>query len=526
MEASATHARDPGLPSSPSAVLRKPRDLLSSSVDGDLQHSPSQVLQHEHILANAATPSSNGHSPTPTLLGSPRVASLNGSSNGRTPSSLSRSSSTTPAIAGDDDEESEELGDGEPMANHAKETNLFFLKKRASTAGSITSNGQTIDLEDFVAEMAHPITGISIKDRKWHFKTYKQCFVGAEAVDWIVARLTAMDRDDAVSLGQELLRLQFFAPVSDDCKTFLDDNIYYVFMIRPRPDKSGNAQVIRSLEQLAAAAMDPKTGVALQDRQRHFKTYQSCFVGSDLVDWLMSNLPLRSRDEAEKLGQTLMSKEYMMAIEPKPFKDDAGLYRWLRHAEETEIVSVEKEVALNDFELLKVIGVGAFGKVLMIKRKDTGQIYAMKVLDKQEVAVSERAIRNLKSERNILRNDHPFLVHLHYSFQTDDSLYLVMDYLSGGDMFFHLRKKGRFTEKEAQFFAAEITLGLEHLHSCGIIYRDLKPENVLFDKDGHVCLTDFGISKEVGELKTKTLCGTPSYLGLSSTLYSHFKVFL
>jgi len=111
-------------------------------------------------------------------------------------------------------------------------------------------------------------------------------------------------------------------------------------------------------------------------------------------------------------------------------------------------------------------------------------------------------------------NDNPFLVHLYYSFQTTEQLYFVMDFISGGDLAFHLDQKGKFNEKEVRFITAEIVLALEHLHSCGIVYRDLKLENILLDKDGHICLTDFGLSKELESISgtTKTVCGTPTYL--------------
>ncbi len=114
-------------------------------------------------------------------------------------------------------------------------------------------------------------------------------------------------------------------------------------------------------------------------------------------------------------------------------------------------------------------------------------------------------------------NDNPFLVHLHYSFQTEEKLFFVMDYISGGDLAYHLEQKGRFGEKEVRFIVAEIVLALEHLHSCGIVYRfllihlpihdcprDLKLENILLDKEGHICLTDFGLSKELESISSTT----------------------
>ena len=109
----------------------------------------------------------------------------------------------------------------------------------------------------------------------------------------------------------------------------------------------------------------------------------------------------------------------------------------------------------------------------------------------------------------------PYIVALHYAFQNPDRLYFIMDFCNGGELFYHLRKEIRFSEKRTKFYAAEITLALEALHKAGIIYRDLKPENVLLDQDGHIKITDFGLSKQglekVGK-KAFTFCGTPEYL--------------
>jgi len=137
----------------------------------------------------------------------------------------------------------------------------------------------------------------------------------------------------------------------------------------------------------------------------------------------------------------------------------------------------------------------------------------MKIMNKTKIK-GQRQLNCLIAERNIMLNDNPFLVHLHYSFQTDDKLYFIMDYISGGDMAYHLEARSRFGEKEVRFFASEIVLALEHLHACGIVYRDLKLENILLDSHGHIVLTDFGLSKELESFggTTKTVCGTPTYL--------------
>ena len=172
-----------------------------------------------------------------------------------------------------------------------------------------------------------------------------------------------------------------------------------------------------------------------------------------------------------------------------------------------------KKVTTNDFDVLTVIGKGSFGKVLQVRKKDTGEIFAMKEMSK-EVIERENLLEHTFAEKSILqRITHPFIVTLHYAFQTKDKLYLVLDFLSGGELFFHLSQVGRFDEWRAKFYCAEIGLAIGHLHSLDIIYRDLKPENAVLEQDGHVCLTDFGLAKtNVSEANAQTFCGTPEYL--------------
>lgn len=168
----------------------------------------------------------------------------------------------------------------------------------------------------------------------------------------------------------------------------------------------------------------------------------------------------------------------------------------------------------DDFELLKVVGKGSFGKVFQVRKRDTGQIYAMKVLKKEQL-LKRKQVAHTQTERKVLEEiDHPFIVSLRFAFQTQDKLYMVLDYFSGGELFFHLKSNGRFSEELARFYAAEIVLALECLHLHTIVYRDLKPENVLLDEEGHIRLTDFGLSKESisGSTLTHTFCGTPEYL--------------
>lgn len=150
----------------------------------------------------------------------------------------------------------------------------------------------------------------------------------------------------------------------------------------------------------------------------------------------------------------------------------------------------------------------------MAKKKDTGSIYAIKTL-KKDFIIRTNQVTNTKIERDIMQQiTHPFVVKLHFAFQSSDCLYFVTDFLNGGELFFHLCNEIRFSEDRARFYAAEIVLALDHLHKNGIIYRDLKPENVLLDSEGHLKLTDFGLSKikQPVDGKTNTFCGTPEYL--------------
>uniref|UniRef100_A0A674GD79 Ribosomal protein S6 kinase n=1 Tax=Taeniopygia guttata TaxID=59729 RepID=A0A674GD79_TAEGU len=203
----------------------------------------------------------------------------------------------------------------------------------------------------------------------------------------------------------------------------------------------------------------------------------------------------------------------------------------------------------SQFELLKVLGQGSYGKVFLVRKvkgSDAGQLYAMKVLKKATLKVRDR-VRS-KMERDILAEvNHPFIVKLHYAFQTEGKLYLILDFLRGGDLFTRLSKeclqltlpahtlqllRGKilqgkkfweslnclqfvmFTEEDVKFYLAELALALDHLHGLGIIYRDLKPENILLDEEGHIKITDFGLSKEAidHDKRAYSFCGTIEYM--------------
>lgn len=169
----------------------------------------------------------------------------------------------------------------------------------------------------------------------------------------------------------------------------------------------------------------------------------------------------------------------------------------------------------SDFECIKVLGVGSYGKVLLVREKKTGKLFAQKQLKKASLIIQSKTVERTINEKTILESvKHPFIVKLYYAFQDDSKLYLILEYLQGGELFQHLQLEKFLGEAKASIYLAQMVLALEHLHKIGIVYRDLKPENCLLDEDGYLILTDFGLSK-VG-LNDEELCtsliGTPEYM--------------
>ncbi|XP_055039076.2 ribosomal protein S6 kinase alpha-3 isoform X9 [Misgurnus anguillicaudatus] len=217
--------------------------------------------------------------------------------------------------------------------------------------------------------------------------------------------------------------------------------------------------------------------------------------------------------EGLKCGHGTMFKMFPLRIRQRNAREEVAV----KEISITHLVKEGSEKAdPQQFELRKVLGQGSFGKVFLVKKTtgpDDGQLYAMKVLKKATLKVRDRV--RTKMERDILVEvNHPFIVKLHYAFQTEGKLYLILDFLRGGDLFTRLSKEVMFTEEDVKFYLAELALALDHLHGLGIIYRDLKPENILLDEEGHIKLTDFGLSKESidHENKAYSFCGTVEYM--------------
>ena len=170
----------------------------------------------------------------------------------------------------------------------------------------------------------------------------------------------------------------------------------------------------------------------------------------------------------------------------------------------TPLISQEEpQIQESDFEKLKLLGKGSFGKVYLIRQKKTEKLYAMKILSK-EYLKEKNEQEHTKTERQLLSQlNNPFIINLYYAFQNEKYLFLISDFIQGGDLFFHLRRERFFSNEKSKFYICELILALEYLHKKNMIYRDLKPENILIDKTGHIKLTDFGLSKIIDKKKKK-----------------------
>ncbi|KAF8052806.1 hypothetical protein N665_1503s0002 [Sinapis alba] len=249
-----------------------------------------------------------------------------------------------------------------------------------------------------------------------------------------------------------------------------------------------------------------EAGEAVFDEPAVIHTRSHSLVGPSSIgshSFKLSKLTLRESEDSVDLVECIEGG----------LKDDFSGTDSDGSPEKVLVVKVSGVVGLDDFEVMKVVGKGAFGKVYQVRKKETSEIFAMKVMRKDKIMEKNHA-EYMKAERDILTKiDHPFIVQLKYSFQTKYRLYLVLDFINGGHLFFQLYHQGLFREELARVYTAEIISAVSHLHEKGIMHRDLKPENILMDVDGHVMLTDFGLAKEFEEnTRSNSMCGTTEYM--------------
>ena len=185
--------------------------------------------------------------------------------------------------------------------------------------------------------------------------------------------------------------------------------------------------------------------------------------------------------------------------------------RWVTAIKATSLPS--PKLTMDDFKIISVIGRGYYGKVMLVEKKDTGELFAIKSIHKSFLVETDKT-NSVILERNLMmKARYPFIVNLYFTFQTTSKFYLGLEYVDGGDLFYHMTKVGTIPVDDAKLYVAEIGLALSYLHSIGIVYRDLKPENVLLDHNGHVKLVDFGLSKDILDNQyTTSFCGTPEYI--------------
>lgn len=284
------------------------------------------------------------------------------------------------------------------------------------------------------------------------------------------------------------------------------DGSFLGFKDQPKsPEDVHNEQAILNNFSVKAAQIIKK------NNPKPFGFVIRCFQLTTLVERNFAVNSSADRDEWINDIEAVSRKLDQESINEQSSSDDEGTH---------------VTVTLDDFQMLKVLGKGTFGKVMLGKEIKSGNVYAIKLLRKDVVLAKDEVEHTLTENRVLKTAKHPFLTELIYSFQTTDRLIFVMEYVNGGELFFHLSRDRVFSEQRSRFYGSEITLALKYLHENKIVYRDLKLENLLIDSDGHIKVTDFGLCKQEISFNdtTKTFCGTPEYLApevLEDNDYGH-----
>ncbi|MCJ1335160.1 serine/threonine protein kinase psk1 [Bachmanniomyces sp. S44760] len=271
--------------------------------------------------------------------------------------------------------------------------------------------------------------------------------------------------------------------------------------LRPIPSTGGISSLRQQLDTLDLETVPGRPSLIRSKSKRGSGTPSSTSVTSD---------SLSDGDQTEMTSyEVALEHDFVSSDAPADVKEGFSL--------ENTPDDITRKMTAVDFEPLSCLGKGSFGTVLLVKHSATGRLYAQKHFKKASLTVHKRLVEQTKTERVILEsvNRHPFVVKLYYAFQDQEKLYLILEYAQGGELFSHLAAERMFSHETAAFYMAEMVLALEHLHSTvGVVYRDLKPENCLLDSEGHLLLTDFGLSKVAveGEESCKSILGTIEYM--------------
>ncbi|KAL0949538.1 hypothetical protein HGRIS_009587 [Hohenbuehelia grisea] len=242
----------------------------------------------------------------------------------------------------------------------------------------------------------------------------------------------------------------------------------------PRPQQNANYVFFdRSTDGFSEQAV-PRAKAAQLKLEHYYKV---------AVDAAVERNTRRVEIERKLQGETMMSDERKLRHLQQHGKKESTFLRLRR-----------TKLGVNDFKTVKVIGKGAFGEVRLVQKTDTGKIYAMKTLKKEEMLKKDQ-LAHVRAERDVLaESNSPWVVQLFYSFQDPVFLYLIMEFLPGGDLMTMLIKYDTFSEDVTRFYIAQCVLAIESVHNLGFIHRDIKPDNILIDKGGHIKLSDFGLS--------------------------------